>query len=583
MNLSMVKPRKSRSDGKSRQANRKPTKPRLRLEALESREVMSVTFHGGAVLPSVDVENVYLGSDWIDGNSFPVPQVDALDNFTQTLVSSQYMDTLSKAGYAVGEGSYELHQLMPESIDKSQMLTENSIAWSLQHEIWDKLIPPPTDNMLYVVYVESGVVVQDNSGRDSSKDFYGFHNAFGGSKIVDDVQVPADIRYVVVPYPGSGNQAVPWLSPQDQLTDVASQQIANAITDPDANYFRMYTAFGLGGTPGSHSKGWYDDGLNQEVGDITNLQTVYENGSVVQRIADKNDQPMTPSDATSQRPVTFLVSKPNRLFGSVLSVRTDDGATTAVAGSVRSISDQGIDNQGRAMIDVILNDGSLYEYHDGTGLIRLQSPYVTTNVLDAKAGQGESFVLLNDHTAWRYNDQTGAWRWIDNNVNAIDVGTDRYGVNDMVESYGSGRAIWEWSDSTGWHYITSNISQFSAGRQGNVGLVYYGTAGWWNEQNPGQINWIDYSVRSVSVGYNPDGTPVFEMLRTNNDLDVYVFYQGSWSMFYKADWNVRSMSKARAGIFNTVSYYNNAYQFDASQIFYHYWPDWGVSNTIQAA
>src|SRR5947208_16876111 len=59
------------------------------------------------------------------------------------------------------------------SIDKSQMLTENSIDWSLQHEIWDSLVPPPTDNMLYVVYVEPGVVVQDNAGKDSSKDFYG--------------------------------------------------------------------------------------------------------------------------------------------------------------------------------------------------------------------------------------------------------------------------------------------------------------------------------------------------------------------------------------------------------------------------
>ena len=37
---------------------------RLGLESLESREVPSVTYHGGAVLQNVEVQPVYLGSDW---------------------------------------------------------------------------------------------------------------------------------------------------------------------------------------------------------------------------------------------------------------------------------------------------------------------------------------------------------------------------------------------------------------------------------------------------------------------------------------------------------------------------------------
>src|SRR5262249_29535094 len=107
------------------------------------------------------------------------------------------------------------------------------------------------------------------------------------------------------------------------------------------------------------------------------------NGYCVQRIADMNDQAMTPAGATTFRPVSFVLQN-----NGTLTERTSTGTITLSTGIFR-ISDQGIDNAGRAMIDVVATDGTAYEYHDGNGWFKL-----TTGVVDAKAGQGVSFLLL---------------------------------------------------------------------------------------------------------------------------------------------------------------------------------------------
>jgi hypothetical protein len=42
-----------------------PSRPtRLALEELEQRQVPTVTYHGGALLRNVEIQPVYLGSDW---------------------------------------------------------------------------------------------------------------------------------------------------------------------------------------------------------------------------------------------------------------------------------------------------------------------------------------------------------------------------------------------------------------------------------------------------------------------------------------------------------------------------------------
>src|SRR5438445_7718218 len=75
-----------------------------RFEQLESRELLTVTYHGGALLSKVEAQGVYLGSDWV-ANSSLNNQATALDQYVGYVVNSPYMDMLTTAGYNVGRGS----------------------------------------------------------------------------------------------------------------------------------------------------------------------------------------------------------------------------------------------------------------------------------------------------------------------------------------------------------------------------------------------------------------------------------------------------------------------------------------------
>src|SRR5262249_3980811 len=110
------------------------------------------------------------------------------------------------------------------------------------------------------------------------RDFLGYHGAFAGR---DASGRGADVRYAVITYPGGavGNASIRSLSAVQQLTEVSSHELAEAITDPDVNYKRL---------------GWYDDRLG-EIGDIVNGQFVTLNGYVVQKEAGKNDQALSPA------------------------------------------------------------------------------------------------------------------------------------------------------------------------------------------------------------------------------------------------------------------------------------------------
>src|SRR5258708_6393376 len=72
------------------------------VEQLESRELLTVTFHGGAVITNVQVQNVFLGSDW-NGKALH-NQAAQLDTFAATMVQSKFVDGMTVAGYGVYRG-----------------------------------------------------------------------------------------------------------------------------------------------------------------------------------------------------------------------------------------------------------------------------------------------------------------------------------------------------------------------------------------------------------------------------------------------------------------------------------------------
>src|SRR5262245_7296781 len=74
------------------------------LECLEGRLVPTVTYHGGAVMPHVEVQGMYLGSDWYNYSTY-YNQTAQFENFNRFLPQSSYMDMLTQLGYGVGRGS----------------------------------------------------------------------------------------------------------------------------------------------------------------------------------------------------------------------------------------------------------------------------------------------------------------------------------------------------------------------------------------------------------------------------------------------------------------------------------------------
>src|SRR5690348_8588213 len=74
------------------------------VEQLESRALLTVTYHGGALLPHVEAQAVYLGSDWQNNSSLQT-QTGQVNTYLATLVNSPYMDMMTNAGYNVGRGT----------------------------------------------------------------------------------------------------------------------------------------------------------------------------------------------------------------------------------------------------------------------------------------------------------------------------------------------------------------------------------------------------------------------------------------------------------------------------------------------
>jgi len=269
----------------SPRSRKKASRRQFGFEHLEGRNLLAVTFHGGQLLPHVETQAVYLGSD--RSNSTLQSQSAALDQYLGYLVQSPYMDMLTQAGYGVGQGTSTAGKELNLNISKTTGITDSQIRADLQSAITSGQLRTPDASRLYVVYVEPGVAIK--LGTDSSTtSFLGYHGAFAGRTAAG---APADIRYAVMAYPGTPNPSSTsqgFSTSFQQLTSVTSHELAEAVTDPDVNYKAL---------------GWYDDQLNGEIGDLTSRTTVL-NGYTVQDVVNKNDQVIAPATGGTTTPPT---------------------------------------------------------------------------------------------------------------------------------------------------------------------------------------------------------------------------------------------------------------------------------------
>ncbi len=515
-----------------------PRRPlRLEVETLEERCTPAVTYHGGAVLPHVEAQAIFLGSDWVSNPTY-AQQAHYLDGFVHTIVNSSYMDMLTNAGYNVGRGSASAAATDPVHLDKSTMLSDAAIRTYLQLAVNAHIVQPPDANRLYLIFVEDNVSVGIADGSTSLADYLSYHGAFTGLTATGQ---PAYIRYAVVPYPGGtvGNQSVPGLSAVQSVTECTSHEIADAVTDPDVNFA---------------AAGWYDDTLKDgpladEAAQVVNREYVTLDGYVVQRVADKNDQGMTPAGATPLRAVSFDLLTSGRLYE-----HTSTGWSYLRVG-VASISSQSIDNNGAAIVDVVLTNGDAYEYHDGGGWV-----FLAHNVKQACADQGVSYVLGTNGQVRQYNDASSTWSGtLAANVVSIDAGTDRYGA-DMVDGITTAGAFIEYSDSFGLHTWCGNAAAVSAGMDGvSLVLLKNGTACEFSEL-AGGFTHLANGIAKVAAGTDPNGAAMFDLISTTGVLTEYRTGTG-WKTLATG---VATVGKARGGLVDVVYANGTAYQHTAS-------------------
>jgi hypothetical protein len=278
---------------------------RLQVEALEERQVPTVQYFGGNLLPHVNAQALYYGSAWTGTTT---PSTATLDSFLGTLTGGAYMQALTNAGYGVGLGTATKGVVDSTAVTATNtVISDTAIQAHIQADIKSGLVQSPdsftnpstnqTQQPLYVVYVEPNVAVNLGGGQGTTQQgILGYHSDFFGT---DAAGKAVTVRYAVIAYPGGtvgnsslgiGNGAI------DQLTSVTSHEVAEAVTDPD-----------VGTAVNWNQIGWYDQ-QRGEIGDVTenNPNAYVRLGPyLVQEVGDQNDQllainaPSTPTTPTT--------------------------------------------------------------------------------------------------------------------------------------------------------------------------------------------------------------------------------------------------------------------------------------------
>jgi hypothetical protein len=201
-------------------------------------------YHGGLLIPHMEVQPVFLGNAWnIGADKSNVPW---LDNYLNYIVGSPFMEGLTRAGYDVGTGTTSPGVLNQLALGKQ--ITDRQIQTDLQKLITDGSVQAPDPDRVYVLFVGKGTVVS-MSGTTSAKDFYGYHNDFMETNAAGQ---KTEVFYVVIPYQAGPNLAVFGPNSMRQSTTfVTAHELASTATDPDF-------------------KGWYDAAL-KDVSDLANF------------------------------------------------------------------------------------------------------------------------------------------------------------------------------------------------------------------------------------------------------------------------------------------------------------------------
>jgi hypothetical protein len=215
----------------------------------------SLQNHGGPVLGSVQVIPIYWGAAWGSGTNATLAT--QLDSFFDFIVTSEYMDLLAE--YSTSSTQIQHGQRLPSVkitnnepgtiVSGVRQVTDAQIQTSLQGWISNSTVPATNANTPYFIFLPPNVVSIKGS-EQSCTNYCGYHNHVG------------NVYYAVIPFANCSGCVFPGQF-LDTLTEVASHEFAEAVTDPALN-------------------AWWETGVGDEIGDICNRQTTRLNGFMIQ-------------------------------------------------------------------------------------------------------------------------------------------------------------------------------------------------------------------------------------------------------------------------------------------------------------
>jgi hypothetical protein len=192
---------------------------------------INVTYRGGPLLQHAKVATLFWGTEWQKGSG-----VAYLNGFFKALFDDgRYVANLSQ--YSTGNWTIENGEWVGSASATAAApttVTDAQLRDLIRAGISRGVVPAPTPDTLYFVFVPGSVHVKDSYGEISDGNFDAYHDYARGDGFAYAVVIASN--------------------PQ-QATKAASHELAEAITDPQVDR--------------NATLGWYDD-QNGEIGDIPN-------------------------------------------------------------------------------------------------------------------------------------------------------------------------------------------------------------------------------------------------------------------------------------------------------------------------
>jgi hypothetical protein len=409
-----------------------------------------------------------------------------LDGFLGSITNSTYLDQLqeySEPGSVIGRGSLVGGRIGPVNLAAGQTITDQSIQGALNQYITTGGIVAPDPNRLYFVFTPPNVHVQFGSENSFNTDpgFLGYHYSFTDS-------AGATVYYaVVVDQIGNYSIGSPY-TPFQQFTEVASHELAEAITDP------------------LPLTGWFDNSLGAagEIGDLCNLDITNFDGYTVQKEWSNLEFAATGNShflLQSPQVMSFLMEG----NGAVYQCNTDGTLWYRDPGGDWTLLDRNV------VSFALGRDGTIYDLEMNGTLERFSTATDTwLGSLDrnpvvsmALGSDGTLYDLEANGTLERFSTTSDTWLGpLDRNVVSFALASnDTPWAGYLVDLHANGQLMA--TSGNGLHVIDTGITSFAFGPAGTNffgDLFALGTGGTlYASTNSGWVPW-DGGVTSFAFG-----------------------------------------------------------------------------------